>query len=110
MTPKAQRIAIATACGWGRPYQEGVGYLPMTNAPDYLDDLNAIHKAEKVLTKTELYAYGNILDDITRPKGIMEMVYVHNPEAGMYPELYRATAAQRAEAFLRTLKLWEETP
>jgi hypothetical protein len=75
--------------------------------PDYCNDLNAMHEAEKMLTKEQLYNYGNKLDRITLPKTSMEMCYIESPEAGMYPDLFCATAAQRAEAFLKTIKKWE---
>jgi hypothetical protein len=38
----------------------------------------------------------------------MEMCYIESPEAGMYPDLFCATAAQRAEAFLKTINKWED--
>ena len=112
MTLEQMRIKIAEACGWkylwetecegwrGNP-PDGSGDAPI---PDPYD-LNACHEMEKVLTPEQLAVYGNLLDDITRPKNTMEMSYVHNPEAGMYPELFRATATQRCEAFLKTLEL-----
>jgi hypothetical protein len=59
--------------------------------PDYLNDLNAMHDAEKVI--------GPI-------KGI-EFCY-HLNEMGMSGEweILTATAAQRAEAFLKTIGQW----
>ena len=101
LTPKTQRIAIATACGWGRPYEEGVGYRPMTNAPDYLNDLNAMHEAEKILTVGQRVTYASQLCLIWTG---------HTDRAVPIWFWIEATARQRAEAFLRTLKLWEETP
>ncbi len=105
MTPEAQRIAIAEACGWtnvaprivknvkhqGDDITVGIwsdnGWIP-----DYLNDLNAMHEAEKVLTYEQLEVYCNIL---------------HKPNHGVYWAIH-ATAAQRAEAFLRTIGKWEE--
>ena len=83
-------------------------YIPKAfyRYPDYCYDLNAMHEAEKMLTKEQLYNYGNKLDRITLPKTSMEMCYIESPEAGMYPDLFCATAAQRAEAFLKTIKKW----
>ena len=89
MTPKAQRIAIATACGWGRPY------------PDYLNDLNGMHEAEKILTVGQRVTYASQLCLIWTG---------HTDRAVPIWFWIEATARQRAEAFLRTLKLWEETP
>jgi hypothetical protein len=114
MTPEQQRIAIAEACGWKCKKESYHAKPPngqweyMDKLPDYLNDLNAMHEAEKMLTEEQLYIYGNQLDRITLPKTKMTMCYIHGPEAGMYPELFRATATQRAEAFLKTLNPWIE--
>lgn len=116
MTPEAQRIAIAEACGatcgyrpttigpklwihapaspfWDkyrvtRPEEEfGSHYLP-----DYLNDLNAMHEAEKVLTDAQESEFrGNLVE-----------------VCGSLADALHATASQRAEAFLRTLGLWRE--
>ena len=102
MTPEAQRIAIAKACGWKMittkdcgPYPHGVDpngdRMHTAILPDYLADLNAMHEAEKVLTREQLTHYACV-----KLKGNISAV-VH------------ATAAQRAEAFLRTLNLWDDT-
>jgi hypothetical protein len=120
MNKEQQRIKIAEARGFTvvsdgithclTPCDFGGMYTPegklLKKTPDYLNDLNAMHEAEKMLTKEQLYNYGNELDRITLPKTSMEMCYIESPEAGMYPDLFCATAAQRAEAFLKTLKLW----
>lgn len=132
MDKTQQRIKIAEACGWKpcgwrpihsshKPTDLALGgteewwrlaeentVARLEDLPDYPNDLNAMHEAEKVLDENLLYRYGNKLDDITRIEEIMEMSYVNGPEAGMYPELFRATSEQRAEAFLRTLGLWED--
>ncbi len=59
--------------------------------PDYLGDLNAMHEAEKVLTGIQLAEYSIWLQKIEDYD-------------------FLATAAQRAEAFLKTLGLWIEEP
>lgn len=68
--------------------------------PSYTADLNAMHEAEWVLIKTERWeAYSDCL---------MEMVI----RGGGYQNAFfyfHATAAQRAEAFLRSLKLWDDS-
>ena len=58
--------------------------------PNYCNDLNAIHEAEKGLNDEQWVAYGKELSRL----GVFPMVH--------------ATAHQRAEAFLRTLEKWEE--
>lgn len=117
MTPKAQRIAIAEACGLRveiapqggyyvviqrndlRPdgYVKGAYHIfedgALREIPDYIHDLNAIHEAEKVLTDNQLVNYYRHLRDICG-EWVIDAV--------------RATAAQRAEAFLRTLNLWQD--
>jgi hypothetical protein len=99
MTPQAQRIAIAEACGWtnceadtgvttryeGTPSETTV----RVRLPDYLNDLNAMHEAEKVLRSPDTGRYLHFLGEVSCGKPVC------------------ATAAQRAEAFLRTLGKWE---
>lgn len=118
MKPEAQRIAIAEACGWKWTHTEvsPLGIPPVlakeTRAamfemrlPNYLTDLNAMHDAEKVLyadqAKSNRYAEF-ILDILEIPTpfiGTARCAFLTN----------HATAAQRAEAFLRTLNLWQDT-
>jgi hypothetical protein len=96
MTPDEQRIAIAEACGWvahswvgykGRKCQGWLNTktnLRSLHLPDYLTDLNAMHEAEKVLTPEQRDTYCDHL-------------------GGSLSACAFATAAQRAEAFCRTL-------
>ena len=108
MTNQEINIAIAEACGWTRvktvvayirpePFDDWTGpdgyHHGITGPmiPDYPADLNAMHEAEKLrIIGTE-----------------------HESDYCMY--LYEnahqcfATAAQRAEAFLKTLNLWTES-
>jgi hypothetical protein len=93
MKPEQQRIAIAEACGWffmddSWHYPNGAKALSL---PDYLTDLNAMHEAEKMLNREsgyhEIGGYGLYL-----------VALEHNVSS---------TAAQRAEAFLKTLNLWK---
>jgi hypothetical protein len=111
MNPEEQRIAIAEACGWteigvidylcgihpqmlnAKAYDGSPLTLPIWEIPDYLNDLNAMHEAEKVFADDDLFrGYEAQLDKV-----------VPMSERWIF-----ATAAQRAEAFLRTLNLWEE--
>jgi len=111
MKPEEQRAAIAHACGWreafpkhGEPHPEtrkGGILLPYhwvneqthkreLDLPDYLNDLNAMRDAEKMagleVIKGMRFHLWLICDQITA---------------------HHATAAQRAEAFLKTLNLWK---
>ena len=67
--------------------------------PDYLNSLDAMHEAEKVLSRGEHY-------NQTGGFGL----YVQNLDfvrCGR-KHFFDATAAQRAEAFLRTIGKWED--
>ncbi len=103
MTPGAQRIAIAEACPnlfdcvdggvtWSEAHPVRDCY-PV----DPLNDLNAMHEAEKLLDEAQMGAYAGLVyysvarDNKERRYGI------------------HATAAQRAEAFLRALNLWTDS-
>jgi hypothetical protein len=110
-----QRITIAKVCGWtqsdvdywispsGIEYQVMHGYQTYKDGsdilPDYLHDLNAIHEAEKILEDNQRMHFRGELVEMMRPKYGFEsacLLAIH------------ATAAQRAEAFLRTLNLWKD--
>jgi hypothetical protein len=94
MNQEKQRIAIAEACGWKpNPFQMDMrGQVFPQSPPDYLHDLNAMAKAEKVLIlDCEWSTYLDRLSVI-----VAEGSLVH------------ATSAQRAEAFLRTIGKWED--
>lgn len=115
MSPEAQRIVIAEACGWNqRLWDKDSRQRPTTPAlkwfgpsghesrrpsylPDYLNDLNAMHEAEKTLRD---YAIGVYQDWINR-------IVPNSPEyvGGLFAVIH-ASAAQRTEAFLRTLGKW----
>jgi hypothetical protein len=101
MNPEEQKIAIAEACG--------ITVIPCscTNDPwrddatgkhilDYLNDLNAMHEAEKVLDSNQACQFANNLFRVMIGEhGVSEFMKIH------------ATAAQRSEAFLKTLNLWK---
>ena len=101
MNNQKQRIAIAEACGivskdkWGTLYKTPRGV--MRDCPDYLNDLNAMHEAEKVL-HGQLNMWWNYMD-------ALEKASVEFDPLGRGSHIH-ATAAQRAEAFLRTLGKW----
>ncbi len=64
--------------------------------PDYFNDLNAMHEAEKVLTESQQMPYRTAL-------------FCTEEVDYSYFKLIHATAAQRAEAFLRTIGKWEDS-
>lgn len=106
MTEKAQRIAIAEACGWTLDHKGAIradGYRselwgkPSHEAlPDYLNDLNAMHEAEKTLNPIQAAEYARMLTSTA-----------WQSEQPVFAPM-TAKAYQRAEAFLRTLNLWKE--
>ena len=121
MNPEQQRIAIAEACGW-KPDDDGAGlntweaswignklyglrpafrpdktisnYTVDCVVPDYLADLNAMHEAEKTLTDKAHEEFRLNLYDVIGDDSRL---------------IVSSTAAQRAEAFLRTIGKWEES-
>jgi len=104
MKPEQQRIKIAEACGWKwhsrtkgsiKVWDNGLDYVFYdSQLPDYLNDLNAMHEAEKVLTKEQRIDHMEWLGMCSDDYGQKVWAYVH------------ATAAQRADAFLRTIEKW----
>ena len=104
MTPKAQRIAIAEACGtmkWSYAlapsYALAFGRFVAASVPKYTEDLNVMHEAEKVLTEDQREQYLDSLYEVCNPDSMLNDAW----------NLNCATAAQRAEAFLRTIEKWE---
>lgn len=106
MKPELQRIAIAEACEWRRvdvyEWKDNVRlpkqWIELEDLPDYLNDLNAMHEAEEKLPPNLRNNFMDRLDDV------IEL----NPDALSEWHLVHATAAQRAEAFLRTKGKWTD--
>ena len=109
MTPEQQRIAIAEACGWtdfNSADHEGAiqyGRMPFScsdswELPDYLNDLNAMHEAEQMLWRMDWRLRDDFIDHLAR---IINPIHGYRMQDGI--DLLDATAAQRAEAFLRTI-------
>ena len=114
MTPEQQRIAIAEACGWKlhseldatwcSPHQSDCPLVAdLIPLPDYLNDLNAMHEAKKVLTDDQRFAMSCLLKDLVGKGKFWACC-----ESECWSLIAYATAAQRAEAFLRTLNLWKD--
>lgn len=102
MNPEKQRIAIAEACGLivcPRCLNE---IDPDTcrykgTIPDYLNNLNAMHEAEKTLTADQWMEYERELMRRCEYSGL-----------SFASTVIHTTASQRAEAFLRTIGKWED--
>ncbi len=107
MNIEQQRLAIAKACGWHKrleSWRNPCGQPGFVSIPDYLNDLNAMHEAEKTLDANQRLDYACYLTEPVR-----DQVYEVMPRDIHYSVCFPAinsTAAQRAEAFLRTLNLW----
>jgi len=105
MKPEQQQIAILKAMGWteDEPWLDGRRCFVRADSnsgwdfndlPDYLNDLNAMHEAEKVLLISSFMweTYSEILATIS--------------DCNEY-EPFAATATQRAKALLKTIGKWE---
>jgi hypothetical protein len=118
MKPEKQRIAIAEACGWkmhdhpdclakkegwvSRGWETWVmnpsGLLVFKHdIPNYLNDLNAMHKAEMSRVDMEDGRF------IVLFREYLHTILGHDGSLAIH-----ATGIQRAEAFLRTIGKWEE--
>lgn len=114
MSPTEQQLAIQEMCGWKRtrngngkhwnhpnPNQKAtVRYKPW----NYLTNLNAMHQAERVLQAQNRYW----------PDYIYELSQLFPPllkgeDKTNWSQMCHATAAQRAEAFLRAVKKWRDS-
>lgn len=122
MSPEKQRIAIAEACGWKfvnyGPQEYPTLYWRLTNpighqianghtdkvfmsllVPNYLTDLNAIHKAQEQV----LCAY-------PKPGEFQSTKYIFKRHLRIICEdPFFATADQRAEALLKAIGKLEES-
>jgi hypothetical protein len=117
MTDQEINVAIAEACGWTeiRYYYENewttckewLGITPrggLWHVPNYCTDLNAIHKAEQTLNSSLVSRYN---DELAKTCKVLESIFAKTGPQGW---VFHATARQRAEAFLRTLGKWQDTP
>lgn len=133
MTPEKINIAIAEVCGWRcckrdihiaemvhtRPHHSLVGVEPYSKSdgsqpwhywvmPNYHGDLNAMHEAERTLDgTTEWNGEENHTCAEEAYMGHLSKAVKDGRFADDW-QLITATAAQRAEAFLRVLNLWRE--
>lgn len=112
MKKESQIIALAELCGWvNQGRAKGVKALEhrwnspdgeffnQADLPDYLNDLNAVHEAEKMLGD-----FGPVIG-----KYISFLGGIHSSPGRAMWACAHATAAQRAEAILRAAGKWGET-
>ena len=123
MTPEQINIAIAEACGY-KPHIPGAlgvkrwiaydhesgdlgdGVVYLAELPDYHSSLDAMHEVEKVLDANQRVTFGCHLARL----GETYECTPGNERLFVNWGATHATAAQRAEAFLRTLGKWDAAP
>lgn len=121
MTPEAQRIAIAEACGFSmvpdKFYFDRIAFVKdrerwaSIDLPDYLNDLNAMHDACAVLAAKGWRCVANMGTD-----GTWECFFTKRDSCSCLPGMGdhygsgSTLAMAMSEAFLRTIGKWEETP
>lgn len=118
MTPQAQRIAIAEACGWKTKPHNGklvwyhpdftdYGWYYESELPDYLNDLNAMHEAWLSLSGNQRTRF-----QVELRRVVLNKFYHHYLGSLSWEEeakVANTTASQRAEAFLRTINKWDDS-
>ncbi len=87
---------------WGTEIGKIEEFKAPAMCPDYLNDLNAMHEAEKVLTSRQSAVFEIEVLHLTTGKEKFDY------DRGDLIAVITATAAQRAEAFLRTIGKWED--
>lgn len=114
MNDEQMRIKIAEACGWRREDLPHLGELPYWYdqkghyvgggswfpIPDYLNSLDAMHEAIRVLDYEQAEEFEDYLCDICKRANDE----AENPAPWRFA-VVNATARQRAEAFVKTLNL-----
>ncbi len=127
MTNEDIDLAIAGASGWKEhPPEEGGNTtlwmhdehdtIYFGHPPRFAIDLNEMHRARKILTEDQQRAYAHFLasedmESLSDPIELQHAVicdYIELPALSIYQKIIDRTAAQHAEAFLRTMKLWQE--
>jgi hypothetical protein len=105
MTNEQINIAIFEIFGWKWEPEKNSFFHPENGrlkpkyAPDYCNDLNAMHEAEKwMISNLRLLDFWQFAEELKRivPANLGDDSYIH------------ATARQRAEAFLKTIGKWKE--
>lgn len=106
MTPQQMREAVAEFVGFEniQVSSEHEGMIGLINGkweeiPHYCNSLDAIAQAEAKLTQLQAREMNGDLNDI---------VFRDATEGQRYTFIWRATAAQRCEALLRTIGKWTE--
>ena len=119
MTEEEINVKIAEVCGWKKVQMSAAQTIwfheehppactdndsPNKCLPNFCQDLNAMHEAEGILPIEEWRNYIDALEEVVKAHEHSSNMDIINQR------LFHATAAQRAEAFLKTLGLWIEEP
>lgn len=118
MTAEEQRFVIAHFCGWrendltwfspsGGRWARVNGLRDIPDAdilPDYCGSLDAMHEAEKYLNGEQ---WQNYIRRLERFAGIHVPQFI-NPSNLIDYRLTHATAAQKAETFVKAIGQWKE--
>jgi hypothetical protein len=127
MSPHAQRVAIAEYLGakwWPSPINPEQSLLAFKKptkkqaihlwgrsvwelVPDYVTDLNAMHAAEQFIAGVA--NWNHYIETLGRVCGQESAKRINRTQDVMATVVACATAAQRAEAFLRTIGKWDDT-
>jgi hypothetical protein len=126
MNPNEQNKAIAEYCGWhdievelerfgieDLPNGQLRGITPKGNScvlPNYCEDLNAMHEAEKMFNAVDQTIYAEFISAVVNNNVVNWGYYPGDGTIdwnGLFTHIH-ATSQQRAEAFLRTIGKWKE--
>lgn len=104
MTPEQQRLALAKWAGF-KMCPVHLAYECCGNrVPDFLNDLNAVHELMARLDSAQYDGESGFTQTLA--------MVTQGPNAPIngwrFRPMQEATAAQRCEALLRTLGLWED--
>lgn len=110
LTQEEKRAKVAEACGWKETAADFVispsGDL-YDGYPNFFGSLDAMHEAEKTLSAEQREKYAEVLEFIMDSglPGMVDCQFEATNWSATFA-LMHATAAQRAEAFRKTLNLW----
>lgn len=127
MTQEEINKAIAEWMGWSNievansmninsplkgypPTGQIIGNKKKKIIPNFYNDLNAVHEAEKRLTPEQEEQYVSWLGALIMAEAYEDTTSARWSKSNLSStdSTYRATAPQRCEALLRTLDLWKE--
>ena len=112
MTKERQNIVIAEFCGWKDIQTSKFGILtgvPDTDSglhhtiPNYTGSIDAMHEAEKKLNDEQGLQFVSEIEDICQ----LDLVRKKDDYTWLRFAVCHATAAQRAEALIKTIGRWE---